>query len=231
MLILKTAKRQLKKLINMYFPSIPRFRQDWNKWQEGSRMEFVSQQKSEYRQSDRFEEDSKWWLFEFFGLPQDKFHGRVIIDFGAGSRLRTRYFEDARIVAIEPLAERFMGEMPWCDLQSAYKVYSTPAEQRIDECVGIADLIVSINVLDHCYDFEKIIENVSAYLKPDGMACLSFDEHTITDRLHPLRLNHEMCTKVFESNGLIVDKYSRVFGLNGGDCCYTLNYWLVKAKR
>ena len=101
-------------------------------------------------------------LFEHFGLKPGDYSGKTVIDLGAGSKLRSRYFSEAELIAIEPLADRFLKEIDWCDLAQAHEVYSVPAETKIESCVGRADLLISINVLDHCYDFERIIEGVLA---------------------------------------------------------------------
>lgn len=189
------------------------------------------------RQSAGFDENSKL-LFEHFGLLREHFRGCTVIDLGAGSKLRTKYFDEAQVIAIEPLADRFLDEVPWCDLNVAHSVYSQPAEHRIEALIGCADLLVSINVLDHCYNFDQIISNIRAYLKPDGIAFLSFDEHKYRDPMHPLILSDEICREVFGHNGLAVKRHSKGFGdckeiskgretYGHGDFC--LNYWLSPA--
>ena len=117
------------------------------------------------------------------------------------------------------------------DLDQAAEVYSTPAEERIAACVGRADMVLSINVLDHCYDFESIIRNVRAYLKPDGRAFLSFDSHDGTADGHALALDEDTCETVFRRVGLRIDKFSTghtasspTSNYGHGRCC--LNYWL-----
>ena len=35
-----------------------------------------------------------------------------------------------------------------------------PAEQLVEPLVGRSDLVISINVLDHCYDFPQIVDNI-----------------------------------------------------------------------
>ncbi|MDN5869469.1 MAG: class I SAM-dependent methyltransferase [Nitrococcus sp.] len=142
------------------------------------------------------------------------------------------------MIAIEPLADRFLDEVPWCDLNVAHAVYSQPAEHRIEALIGCADLVISINVLDHCYNFYQIISNIRAYLKPDGVAFLSFDEHKYRDSMHPLILSDEICHEVFRDNGLAVSRHTKGFGnvkwiakgresYGHGDFC--LNYWLSSA--
>ncbi len=201
-------------------------------WQhEAQQGEFQFHLKNKWRTSDDFMIQTRA-LFTHFGFSPDAYHGKTIIDLGAGSKLRTKYFSGAKIIAIEPLADRFMKNIDWCDLTDAQNVYSSPAEERIDECVNSADLVISINVLDHCYDIDAIVGNIASYLKPDGLAFLSFDEHGETDKMHPLILTKEACDEIFAEKGLIVEKFSKGAGkilttYGHGNCCF--NYWLKKA--
>ncbi len=158
-----------------------------------------------------------------------------MVDVGAGSKLRTRYFEGAELVAIEPLADRFLRELPWCDLREAAEIYAVPAEDRVEACVGRADLVVSMNVLDHCFDFEAVVRNIRGYLKRDGVAFLSFDRHEKSDPMHPLELTEQICERTFAAQGLLLEKFSRGFGgvlptETYGHGRYCLNYWLRRAE-
>ena len=234
----KNALKKLKKVVRKaavpYTRLVPRNKHDKSEWQRvGREEEFHFHQQNTWRPSSDFMDQTKR-LFSHFGFPSDAYEGKTIIDLGAGSKLRTKYFSGAKIVAIEPLADRFMKEIHWCDLPDAEKVYSNPAEERIDECVNLANLVISINVLDHCYDFERIIENIAANLKDDALAFLSFDKHHEADQMHPLRLTETICERVFAQNGLTVEKYTKGAGeiLNTyghGDYCF--NYWLRKAQK
>lgn len=195
--------------------------------------EFEFHLTNNWRRTDDFMAQSVK-MFDHFGFDRDAYRRKVVIDLGAGSKLRTRYFRGAELIAIEPLAARFQAEIDFCDLGDASEVYSTPAEDRIESCVGRADLLVSMNVLDHCFDFPKILENVRDYLKDDGLAFLSFDKHEEADEMHPLELTEEICERLFHECGLRITKRSQGFGnLLGelqtyGHGPYCLNYWLVK---
>jgi hypothetical protein len=153
--------------------------------------------------------------------------GRTVIDFGAGSKLRSRYFEQARVIAIEPLADRFRA-LDFCDLDAAAAVYARPGEERIEELVGQADLLVSINVLDHCFDFDLAVSNVAAYLRPSGTAFLSFDLHEAADEMHPLLLTEESCVRSFEHAGLVIRRKSAGVGAFGASYGHgqAINFWL-----
>ena len=209
-------------------------RKEWARHsQEG---EFRFHKTNAWRKTDDFSRHAQRH-FEHFGLFRELYRGKTIIDLGAGSRLRSRYFEDVTLIAIEPLASRFLKEIPWCDLEAASEIYSVAAEERIDSCVNRADLLISINVLDHCYHFGSIVANIREYLKPSGSAFLSFDKHDIADEMHPLELTEEVCERVFAEQGLRIERYSTGLGdlLDGrqtyGHGPYCLNYWLIRADQ
>jgi|GEM_PF-2343270 2-polyprenyl-3-methyl-5-hydroxy-6-metoxy-1,4-benzoquinol methylase len=164
-------------------------------------------------------------LFIHLGFTPEQYRGKVVIDIGAGSRLRTLFFKDAYIVAIEPLAEVFMKEIEWCDLHKAQELYCRPAEEFIEALRNRGDLIISINTLDHCYNFERIMDNIREYMKPDALAFLSFDSRRFTDKYHPLILTREVCERVFLEKGLIVERMTHQ---SKSKHITTLNYWLRK---
>jgi 2-polyprenyl-3-methyl-5-hydroxy-6-metoxy-1,4-benzoquinol methylase len=151
-------------------------------------------------------------LFEYFGFRPDQYSNKTIVDIGAGSHLTTSFFRDARIVAVEPLGDQYLKEIPSCGLSKAHKVYSCPAETRIEELRAAADFAISINVLDHVFAFERIVDNIYFYLKPGSTAFLSFDCHDYTTAFHPTSLTEERCRRVFESAGFSIAKVSRGLG-------------------
>lgn len=151
-------------------------------------------------------------LFEYFGFSPEQFANKTVVDIGAGSHLITSFFRDAKIVAIDPLANRYLKEIPSCGLRKAHKIYSCRAETRIKDLKSAADFAISINVLDHAYEFEAVIDNIYFYLKPGAVAFLSFDCHDYITTLHPINLSVERCKKTFESAGFSITKVSRGLG-------------------
>lgn len=236
MKIYNPIPRHWRHLRRMFQGGGPLTKVDRRIWvREAQEGEFQFHKADTWRQTEDFRRQSKE-LFEHFGLHRDFYRGKTIIDLGAGSKLRSKYFEGARLIAIEPLADRFLREIPWCDLRDAAEVYSLPAEEQIPQCVGRADLLISINVLDHCYNFEAIVDNVRDYLKPDGLAFLSFDKHEVADDMHPLQLTEEVCERIFVSKRLRIQKLTTGFGpLRGevhtyGHGPYCMNYWLTRPE-
>jgi hypothetical protein len=191
--------------------------------------EFAFHEANKWRRSPQFTTDSAR-LWEHFGFRADQFAGQVIVDIGAGSKLRTRFFEGARIMAVEPLADRYRT-LDFCDLDVAEACFSVPGEALVAELVGRADVVLSINALDHGYDFDAAIRNIAAYLKPDAPAFLSFDLHEKADAMHPLVLTEESCRATFAAAGLTVIRVMDgvgPFGANYGHGA-AVDFWLRKA--
>lgn len=204
-------------------------RSEWER--EAQEGEFRFHKRDRWRQTGDFIAQTDR-LFRHFGFAPTDYAGKTVIDVGAGSMLRTKFFTDARLIVVEPLADRFLAEIKTSDLRDAEEVHSRPAEQLIETLVGTADLVISINVLDHCFDFPQIVKNIRQYLKPDGVAFLSFDMHAEADEMHPLSLTEETCSPIFADAGLTIEKLTTGVGqaLGGaqtyGHGPFTLNYWL-----
>jgi SAM-dependent methyltransferase len=164
--------------------------------------------------------------WKILGLEPTGWEGKFIIDVGAGSRLRSLYFQGATLAVLEPLADRYMSEVEWHDLDKADEVYSVPAEQLVPELEGRADFIVSINALDHGFDFAEGVRNIRRYMKPDATALLSFDMHDKPDDMHPLILTDEIVRKIFEGAGFAIEKSEQGRRYHGADGPLATHYWL-----
>jgi len=137
-----------------------------------------------WRASPDFTEQSEA-LFGSWGLGKRDFEDQVIVDMGAGSRLRSAYFEGARLVVIEPMAERLLqhvAERPLIDIGHPAKVwqlYAMPAEFRACAVEGLASLVICVNVLDHVAQPERLLHNAERLLRPcsagPSLFILSFD--------------------------------------------------------
>lgn len=176
------------------------------------------------RRDGSFMEDSSK-LLKSLGFSNNDLEGKKVLDAGAGSVLRTRFFKNIYLVAVDPLATLY-SKIPWSDISYADEVYNLPLEARIDVLSGEIDYIFSMNVLDHCFDFDLCIHNLAEYLRNGGEMFLSFDEHDNVDALHPLSLHSRECEDVFSAEGLNVIKFSEgpVYGVGER----SLNYWLKK---
>lgn len=179
----------------------------WKIFQQTSELKHHKGEGGEFRSSNDFDKQSDRF-FKALGYDKAEFSQKWIIDVGAGSRLRTHFFNEARIAAIEPLASKFR-KLPQCDFDKAEKVFACSAEQFIPELKNIANLIVCINVLDHVYNPTQVIRNCSSYLKQDGEFILQTDYHPVTsDLTHPCEFTKAKLVEIFRANGFeIVHEY------------------------
>lgn len=106
-----------------------------------------------------------------------------------------------------------------------------PVEKDIAELHGRADLIVSVNALDHGYDFEAAIKNLRGYLKPDGRAYLTFDQHEKPDDMHQLMIGDSKAKEIFTRNGFVVDRAETWGRYHGTPGPRALHYWLSPAPQ
>jgi 2-polyprenyl-3-methyl-5-hydroxy-6-metoxy-1,4-benzoquinol methylase len=162
------------------------------------------------------------------GYNNTDYAGKNILDLGAGSKLRAKFFKDANIHVIEPLANKFMNEIEWCDLNDAVNVYSVPAEELVTDIIGKMDMVMSINVIDHCYNFTDILDNIHKYMSDDGIALLSFDMHAKVDKMHPIILTDEFASQKFKEHGFIIQKKQQIEPYHRGISKAAMTYWLNK---
>ena len=220
--------------VGLIRPKLVESRETWQGTDQQYEYEF--HEGFEFFRSDDFDIQTRRF-FSSFGYTSDQFAGKTVIDIGAGSKMRGKFFEDITLVVIEPLADRFLTDFEWSDLADAQEIYSVPAEELVEDVVGRADFIFSINTLDHCFDFEQVIRNIYGYLVNGGTTFLSFDSHFHPTPGHPLILTDRICREVFIKTGFEIETHSKGFPLGykddhsikGYDLTSTcLNYWLRK---
>ena len=200
-----------------------------SKWDLAQSGEFDFHKKNEWRKNNEAFTKSNYTLFKNkFGFNENEYNGKNILDLGCGSKLRAKFFKNSFIYALEPLADKFIAEIDWCDLRDAHKVYSSPAEKLIPEMVNNMDLVFSINVIDHCYDFNIIVNNLYQYTKKGGLCLLSFDLHDKIDPMHPIILTDDFATEVFKKSGFKIIKKLKTDPYHKGISDLAMTYYLTK---
>lgn len=200
--------------------------EDWEFAQKG---ELDFHRTNKWRKDNQKFLDSNYNLFKNkFEFDENEYSGKNVLDVGCGSKLRAKFFKNSFIYALEPLANKFMEEIDWCDLSDAHKVYSVPAEQLIPEIIGDMDLVFSINVIDHCYNFIDIVNNLYQYTKNDGLCLLSFDLHDKIDSMHPIILTDEFATNTFLETGFLISKKIETSPYHKGISNLAMTYYLNK---
>ncbi len=196
--------------------------ENWkNKGQPAEFNHHKSPQSHNFRGKDEVFEKSNTELLKSFYCDRDDFIGKKIIDLGAGSRLRTKWFNESYIIAIEPLADKFKS-ISFCDLDDADEVYSEPAEKFLENLEEQVDAIICINVLDHCYDAEIIMENCYKYLKDGGKMLLSVDLNSKEDYKHPINFSVETLQKLVRKVGFNIEREYDIRKIYTSDPCSTV---------
>ncbi|XP_070540214.1 uncharacterized protein [Ptychodera flava] len=133
----------------------------------------------QFRRSEGFLKEAAF-LFESWGYSQGSFRDQIVVDVGAGSRMRGVYFEKAKLVAVGPVISNLMyllpnanqsrtSHMDFNDKKVVWKVFPQFAEVRACSIEGKAALVYSINFLDHLtFEPEAAFENMARMLLPCG---------------------------------------------------------------
>jgi SAM-dependent methyltransferase len=144
---------------------------------------------------DKLSGDAWKWT----GLNQLSFKDCRIIDLGCGPIVKGLWFVGAEVIAIDPLAYEYRQNVAWQRIDQADRFYSVSAETYLPELSDSVDAIVSRNALDHGYDFELAVVNITRYLKKGGKAYLEFDIHIETDKLHQMQMTPKYCEDCFKA--------------------------------
>ena len=105
------------------------------------------------------------------------------------------------------VARRIFGAVP------LKEVVSAPAEQGFGS--HVYDLVVMVNVLEHCRDATSVLDNVFAALKPGGFLVFSDKLYPLDgivsgltrlyDVAHPLRISREYVRSVIDKHKIIFE--------------------------
>jgi len=121
-------------------------------------------------------------------LPWD-WADKTVIDIGCGPTGRLSAMEWSHVIGIDPLWGEY-EKMPGAIKEPYRTVYACEAEKHLEELDGTADLVVSLNAIDHCRDPEAVLRNMATYCKAGGTMLLSTDVQDgviTTDPMHPTR--------------------------------------------
>ena len=158
---------------------------NYNEWEEAHQpYELEFHKRPNFRWKE-FKYHYRWddcWnkLFErFMEFNKKQFKDSdMILDVGCGSRPCLVWFESGDKHYLDSLIDEYMeiDEMKkyWEPVNTS-NLYNQPAEMLNDELRGKFSFILCWNVLDHTYDWKKIIDNISLYLKDDGVALIGND--------------------------------------------------------
>lgn len=105
-----------------------------------------------------------------------------VLDIGCGPRTMLEFFPKCKRTLIEPLGEEYKKLHKFLN---GDPMYSVPAEQFIPELENKFSFVWCHNVLDHCYDWKRVLENMFRYLKDKGMFYIATDAGFPPNDGHP----------------------------------------------
>ena len=133
------------------------------------------------KENYRWDPDQFWpaWekhFSEWCGLSKDSFDSQICLDIGCGSVPAIDYFEAAVKYYFDPLIDKYIHieqVSQYWDAQHLRHSISSPAEVYWQLFEKSASFINCWNVLDHCYDWRAVLQNITSYAKSGCMMCLS----------------------------------------------------------
>jgi len=140
--------------------------------------------------------------------------------------MRGAVLTGAKIVAVEPMApqllhyiathrnQKNLSHMDFYKPDVVWQLRGAPAEQRLCSIEGKAELVYSINVIDHAYSWQKILRNMALAVKhclPSARTCgrmfITVDLNHRPHEGHPFTLTKEGMEAEYRKNGFRVAKY------------------------
>jgi SAM-dependent methyltransferase len=193
----------------------------------------ISVDETRWREAQRYE--SSEWLQRAAGMTDDRnyFHEETfegykalegkplesVIELGCGPFTNIRLIEKVLptlkdITLLDPLASTYITSQPNCTYkdhkvnEKNVKVVTSSIEDF--EVNDKYDLVVMINVLEHCFSMPKIFDKINSMMEPGGYfvyADVQFDYDTIVkisrskyNSGHPLRATKEYINNILTNN-------------------------------
>lgn len=198
---------------------------DKNRWKEAQAFEFNTWLKDGLKAKDDSNELYKKHFDNYFHLKGKRF--KKAIELGAGpftnARLIAKVAKIDEISLLDPLINDYLNH-PNCTYKNKrlkiktgfsmlskripVKLYSCPIEEFLEE--KDFDLIIIINVIEHCFDLKKVFDKIIEISKP-GTFFVFYDKYFSKEELedkinkwydsgHPLRVQGKLLQEFLDKN-------------------------------
>lgn len=154
-------------------------------------------------------------------LKNLKLENTSVIELGCGPftnlRLLTNVLTPKKITLLDPLISDYLNH-PNCTYKTGKlnDISVTTIKSPIEnfETSEKFDVVIMINVIEHCFDVDSIFTKIKSILNKDGVFIFSDvyfrDVHTLASNIydagHPLRLSEEKLNSFLEEFDVIFDK-------------------------
>lgn len=113
-------------------------------------------------------------------------HRQAVVEIGSGPYPCVAATTWRRAVAVDPLADGYVGEgLPPSNAFMHHVLFVAAAGERVPLPAGSADLVICENTLDHVSDPRAVLLEVRRVLRPGGLLWLLVDLMEYADRMHP----------------------------------------------
>jgi len=142
----------------------------------------------------------------------------ILLDIGCGSRPSLEWFANGTKYYTDPLLDDFKKIPQMKSYWNNKNTIPQPAEELINSLVNKCDFVQCWNVLDHTYNWEKIIENMIRYLKKGGILLLGTDIGKTSSIGHPGIDKPEKLHSIINHHFLIEKQAKRSFKFSRDYC-------------
>lgn len=150
--------------------------------------------------------DADAYLNRWFDKDISFYHGKDILEVGSGTGMIHTLDTPGRKVGIDPLTSSFKGVLGDSNAEIV-----TGAGESLPFSSGAFDIVASHNVLDHCMDPAKVLEEMNRITVPGGHLVFHVNTFelpkfirlrlTIVDRPHPHHFDDSEVIDLIENSG------------------------------
>ena len=120
---------------------------------------------------------------------------KIVVDFGSGPRGTMKWITNSRLnIGIDVLADKYVKHFGK-DMINHNMLYITSTEHYIPIYDNFADIVFSINSLDHVDNFPTMCSEIIRILKPNGLFIGSFNLNEPASSSEPQNLTEKKIKK------------------------------------
>jgi len=122
---------------------------------------------------------------DYFEINEDSFLGKIVVDSGCGPAGSLHFFNAKMKIGIDPLVKRY----EIFNIKTQDMTYIEGKAENIPLISSYADVVISVNALDHGDSFDRALEEVNRILKPQGQILLELNLAEEPSICEPIKLN------------------------------------------
>lgn len=122
---------------------------------------------------------------DYFEINEQSFSNKIVVDIGCGPVGSLHFFNAKIKIGIDPLVKKY----EIFDIKTHDMIYMDGKAENIPLISSYADVVISVNALDHGENFDKALEEINRILKPGGQILLELNLSEKATVCEPIVLN------------------------------------------